>query len=71
VADNGSPWYLSGVPSAKWNNDQLHLLDGIVGSDFEVVDESCLEVSPTSARAEPSRCGPGAIAHRGAGARGR
>ena len=71
VADNGSPWYLSGVPSAKWNNDQLHLLDGIVGSDFEVVDESCLEVSPNSARADLSRCGPAAVAHRGAASRGR
>jgi hypothetical protein len=56
VADNGSPWYLSGVPSAKWNNDQLHLLDGIVGSDFEVVNESCLEVSPNSASADLARC---------------
>jgi hypothetical protein len=56
VADNGSPWYLSGVPSDKWNNDQLHLLDGIVGSDFEVVNESCLEVSANSARADLARC---------------
>jgi hypothetical protein len=62
VADNGSPWYLSGVPSAKWNNDQLHLLDGIVGSDFEVVNESCLMVSPSSARASLARCGHGAAA---------
>ena len=57
VADNGSPWYLSGVPSAAWNNDQLHELDGIVGSDFQVVDESCLEVSPSSAAASLARCG--------------
>jgi len=60
VADNGSPWYLSGVPSPRWNNDQLHLLDGIVGSDFEVVNESCLEVSPNSARADLARCAKGA-----------
>jgi len=63
VADNGSPWYLSGVPSAKWNNDQLHSLDGIVGSDFEVVDESCLEVAPNSAFADPARCTHGATSH--------
>jgi hypothetical protein len=56
VADNGSPWYLSGVPSPRWNNDVLHALDGIVGSDFQVVDESCLEVSPSSARADLARC---------------
>jgi hypothetical protein len=56
VADNGSPWYLSGVPSPLWNNDQLHQLDGIVGADFEVVDESCLMVTPSSAQADPARC---------------
>jgi hypothetical protein len=56
VADNGSPWYLSGVPSASWNNDFLHELDGITGADFQVVDESCLEVSPSSGRANPARC---------------
>ena len=56
VADNGSPWYLSGVPSPMWDNDLLHELDGIVGSDFEVVDESCLEVSPSSAAASLAHC---------------
>ncbi len=40
VADNGSDWYISGVPSRKWNNDQLHGLDVLSGSDFEVVDAS-------------------------------
>jgi hypothetical protein len=38
VADNGSDWFISGVPSRKWNNDQLHALDRITGRDFEVVD---------------------------------
>ena len=42
VADNGSDWYVSGVPSARWNNDQLHALDVITGRDFEVVDASSL-----------------------------
>jgi hypothetical protein len=42
VADNGSDWYVSGVPSARWNNDQLHALDRITGRDFEVVDASSL-----------------------------
>jgi hypothetical protein len=42
VADNGSDWYVSGVPSASWSNDQLHALDGITGRDFEVVDASSL-----------------------------
>jgi hypothetical protein len=38
VADNGSDWFVSGVPSSRWNNDQLHALDVISGRDFEVVD---------------------------------
>jgi hypothetical protein len=37
VADNGSDWFVSGVPSPKWNNDQLHALDVLSGRDFEVV----------------------------------
>jgi hypothetical protein len=60
IADNGSAWYLSGVPSAAWSNDLLHQLDGIDGSDFQVVNESCLEVAKNSARADPSRCARGA-----------
>jgi hypothetical protein len=42
VADNGSDWYLSGAPSKGWNNDDLHSLGGVKGSDFEVVDTSSL-----------------------------
>jgi hypothetical protein len=42
VADNGSDWYLSGAPARGWNNDDLHSLGGVKGSDFEVVDTSSL-----------------------------
>ena len=38
VADNGSDWFISGVPSRHWDNDQLHGLDVLSGRDFEVVD---------------------------------
>jgi hypothetical protein len=38
VADNGSNWYITGAPNAKWNNDDLHSLARVKGSDFEVVD---------------------------------
>lgn len=38
LADNGSPWYITGVPSNRWNDDDLHGLGGITGADFEVVD---------------------------------
>jgi hypothetical protein len=42
LADNGSPWYISGAPNAHWSNDQLHALGSLNGSDFEVVDTSNL-----------------------------
>jgi hypothetical protein len=42
LADNGSNWYISGAPSPKWSNDDLHSLGRITGSMFEVVDTSSL-----------------------------
>jgi hypothetical protein len=42
VADNGSSWYVSGVPDPQWNNDQLHSLHRVKGSDFRVVNTSKL-----------------------------
>jgi hypothetical protein len=49
LADNGSDWFLSGVPDDRWDNDDLHLLqDGIRGEDFEAVDCSSLMVDPDS-----------------------
>jgi hypothetical protein len=42
LADNGSPWYISGAPDRRWNNDALHLLNRLHGSDFEVVDTRAL-----------------------------
>jgi hypothetical protein len=48
IADNGSSWFLSGVPDQRWNNDDLHDLGRVHGSDFEAVDESSLMVDPNS-----------------------
>ena len=42
LADNGSPWYITGEPSTHWNDDQLHLLQTLTGADFEVVNTSSL-----------------------------
>jgi hypothetical protein len=42
LADNGSPWFVSGAPSPRWSNDELHALGRLHGSDFEVVDTSKL-----------------------------
>ena len=42
VADNGSNWFISGAPDRHWDNDALHRLHEVRGSDFEVVDTSSL-----------------------------
>ena len=42
LADNGSPWYVTGAPHPRWDDDALHTLHRIEGSDFEVVDTSSL-----------------------------
>jgi hypothetical protein len=48
LADNGSAWYISGAPDERWDNDVLHELDVVVGSDFEAVDVSSLMVDANS-----------------------
>jgi hypothetical protein len=42
LADNGSPWYISGAPNTRWNDGALHQLDQLTGRDFEVVDTGSL-----------------------------
>jgi hypothetical protein len=42
LADNGAPWYLTGEPDTRWNDDELHDLQDLTGADFEVVDTSSL-----------------------------
>jgi len=37
LADIGSNLYVSGAPDQRWNNDDLHKLGQLHGSDFEVV----------------------------------
>ncbi len=37
LADNGGNWFISGAPDMRWDDDELHTLAGIKGSDFEVV----------------------------------
>ena len=50
VADNGSPWYMSGVPDERWNNDVLQTLRKVPGSAFEAVDTTSLIGDPNSGR---------------------
>lgn len=53
IADNGSPFYMSGAPNEGWDNSKLALLNGtgpngLKGSDFEYVDTSSLKVANNS-----------------------
>jgi glycosyl hydrolase family 114 len=50
VADNGAPWFVTGAPDPRWDDDDLHQLGQIVGADFEAVDESQLMADPDSGR---------------------
>ena len=51
LADNGSPWFLTGVPDERWDDDTLVTeLRRVQGSDFEAVDVSSLQLDPDSAR---------------------
>jgi hypothetical protein len=51
LADNGSSWYISGTPDDRWNNDALHALGALKGTDFEAVDTTGLMISADSAAA--------------------
>lgn len=51
VADNGSPWFISGTEDRRWDNDDLRQLRQLSGDDFEAVDTSGLVVSRSSGQA--------------------
>jgi hypothetical protein len=55
LADNGSAWFISGVPDERWNNDVLRELRQVHGSDFEAVDVSSLMVNPDSGQVRTTR----------------
>jgi hypothetical protein len=46
LADNGSPWYVSGMSDPRFDDDVLHELDVITGRDLEVVDTTGLVNGP-------------------------
>jgi hypothetical protein len=49
LADNGSNWYISGVPDEHWDNDTLvSELRQVKGSAFEAVDVSSLMIGEDS-----------------------
>jgi hypothetical protein len=53
LADNGSSWFLSGVPDDRWNNETLVELKRVSGDNFEAVDVSTLMLVEDSARTAP------------------
>jgi hypothetical protein len=38
VADNGSPWFITGAPNPDWNDQNLEQLKQVPGSEFEAVE---------------------------------
>ena len=53
LADNGSAWFISGVPDERWDNEILAELGAVTGSSFEAVDVSSLIVDPDLSLAIP------------------
>ena len=37
LADNGSAMYIGGTPDDRWNNSDLHLLNGATAAEFDVI----------------------------------
>lgn len=52
LSDNGSAWFISGVPDSRWDNDILRQLREVKGSDVEAVDESSLMIDKDSGEAK-------------------
>ena len=46
LADNGSPWYITGASDPGFDDDVMHELDVITGRDLEVVDTTGLVNGP-------------------------
>jgi hypothetical protein len=38
VADNGSPWFITGAPNAGWNDEDLEQIKQVPGAEFEAVE---------------------------------
>lgn len=53
LADNGGPFFINGAPDSRWSDDDLHKLTAVKGEDFEVVDESGLQLLADSGRVDP------------------
>ncbi len=54
LSDNGARWFIIGEPDKRWNDEDLHKLTLVKGSDFEAIDESDWQMLPDSARVDPA-----------------
>jgi hypothetical protein len=54
LADNGSAWFISGMPDPRWNDSNLQMFSQLLGSNFEAVDATVLEIDPNSGAARQS-----------------
>jgi hypothetical protein len=54
LADNGAPWFITGAPDPRWDNNDLHALTQVAGSDFEVVQMGTIYGPPTIGSLTPS-----------------
>jgi hypothetical protein len=46
LADNGSPWFVTGAPHPRWDDEDLDTLKRLRGSDFEVVSATAPPRTP-------------------------
>jgi hypothetical protein len=57
VADGGSNWYVTGEPSADWQDDTFDQVQSVAGSNFEAVDITAITsrtgFDPNSGRVPP------------------
>jgi hypothetical protein len=53
MSDHGSPGFMQGVPDTRWNDSDLGCIKNFHVSDLEVVDNSALEIDPTSGQTKP------------------
>ena len=58
LANNGSAWYVSGVPDEGWDNDELRELRSVLGLNFEAVNVSSLMLNFDSGQSMPQNQSP-------------
>jgi hypothetical protein len=63
LADGGSNWFFQGVSDTRWPDAVFGELASVLGSNFEAVDTSVLQVHPDSAQAVQAGASGGRLAN--------